>query len=128
MKQRSENAQTNTSGEQTPDIKPWQILQKKNAQQITGCPKEITLVLANRVYIPIAWKGSLTQYVGRIQRQFEGKDKVMVFDYVDQTLPTLQRMYQKRVKGYKTMGYTITEKGKDQLLQAPLNLEESQPK
>ncbi|WDE14690.1 DEAD/DEAH box helicase family protein [Thalassomonas haliotis] len=78
-----------------------------------------TLFLA----LPISWKGSLIQYVGRIQRQFEGKEKVLVYDYVDELLPMLQRMYQKRAKGYAAMDYTVTEKGEDQLLQAPLQLE-----
>jgi superfamily II DNA or RNA helicase len=71
--------------------------------------------------LPISWKGSLVQYVGRIQRQFKGKDKVMVFDYLDSSLPMLQRMYKKREKGYVAMGYTITEKS-DELLQANLDL------
>jgi len=79
-------------------------------------PKLDTLFLV----LPISWKGSLVQYVGRIQRQFEGKDKVMVFDYLDSSLPMLQRMYRKRAKGYAAMGYTITEKA-DELLQSNLN-------
>lgn len=81
-------------------------------------PKLDTLFLV----LPISWKGSLVQYVGRIQRQFEGKDKVIVFDYLDSALPMLQRMYQKRAKGYVAMGYTITEKA-EELLQAHLNLD-----
>ncbi|WP_157035387.1 hypothetical protein [Psychromonas ingrahamii] len=44
-----------------------------------------------------------------------------VFDYLDSSLPMLQRMYQKRAKGYAAMGYTITEKA-DELLQANLEL------
>ena len=82
-------------------------------------PKLDTLFLA----LPISWKGTLVQYVGRIQRQFAGKEKVIVFDYVD-TLPMLQRMYKKRAKGYDAMGYIITEKGEEQLLQANLELNE----
>lgn len=80
-------------------------------------PKLDTLFLV----LPISWKGTLVQYVGRIQRQFEGKDKVIVFDYLDSSLPMLQRMYQKRAKGYAAMGYTVTEKN-DELLQANLDL------
>ena len=81
-------------------------------------PKLDTLFLV----LPISWKGSLVQYVGRIQRQFEGKDKVIVFDYLDSSLPMLQRMYKKRAKGYAAMGYTITEKA-EELLQGNLNLD-----
>ncbi len=80
-------------------------------------PKLDTLLLV----LPISWKGSLVQYVGRIQRQFEGKDKVIVFDYLDSSLPMLQRMYKKREKGYEALGYSVTEKA-DELLQANLDL------
>jgi len=58
--------------------------------------------------MPIAWKGSLAQYAGRIHRESEGKDRVTIFDYVD-ALPMLQRMYGKRERGYKAMGYLITD-------------------
>ncbi len=66
-------------------------------------PQLDTLFLA----LPIAWKGSLTQYAGRIHRESQGKDRVTIFDYVDVSLPMLQRMYLKREKGYKAMGYQI---------------------
>ena len=72
--------------------------------------------------LPISWKGSLVQYVGRIQRQFEEKDKVIVFDYLDSSLPMLERMYKKREKGYAAMGFSITEKA-DELLQSNLGLD-----
>ncbi len=67
-------------------------------------PRLDTLFLA----MPIAWKGSLAQYAGRIHRESTGKDKVTIFDYVDASLPMLQRMFNKRKKGYKAMGYQIT--------------------
>ena len=55
-------------------------------------PRLDTLVLA----LPVSWKGSLIQYVGRIQRQYKGKTEVKVIDYVDTKLPMLQRMYKRR--------------------------------
>ena len=67
-------------------------------------PRLDTLFLA----LPISWKGSLAQYAGRIHRESEGKDRVTIFDYVDSSLPMLQRMYLKREKGYRAMGYKIT--------------------
>ncbi len=67
-------------------------------------PRLDTLFLA----LPISWKGSLVQYAGRIHRESEGKNLVTIFDYVDASLPMLQRMYNKREKGYKAMGYKIT--------------------
>ncbi|MDT8427248.1 MAG: DEAD/DEAH box helicase family protein [Pseudomonadales bacterium] len=66
-------------------------------------PRLDTLFLA----MPIAWKGSLAQYAGRIHRESDGKTQVTIHDYVDSGLPMLQRMFNKREKSYKTMGYTI---------------------
>jgi superfamily II DNA or RNA helicase len=66
-------------------------------------PKLDALFLA----MPIAWKGTLAQYAGRIHREYEGKHEVTIFDYVDINLPMLERMYNKRKKGYLAMGYTI---------------------
>ena len=66
-------------------------------------PRLDTLFLA----MPIAWKGSLSQYAGRIHRESEGKSVVTIHDYVDCGLPMLQRMFGKREKSYKAMGYTV---------------------
>lgn len=64
-------------------------------------PRLDTLFLA----MPIAWKGSLAQYAGRIHRESDGKERVTIHDYVDCSLPMLQRMFKKREKSYKAMGY-----------------------
>ncbi len=66
-------------------------------------PRLDTLLLA----MPIAWKGSLAQYAGRIHRESDGKERVTIHDYVDCSLPMLQRMFNKREKSYKAMGYQI---------------------
>jgi superfamily II DNA or RNA helicase len=66
-------------------------------------PRLDTLFLA----LPIAWKGSLAQYAGRIHRESDGKSCVTIYDYVDSSLPMLERMFLKRVKGYKAMGYQV---------------------
>ena len=57
--------------------------------------------------MPIAWKGSLAQYAGRIHRESHGKERVTIHDYVDCSLPMLLRMFKKREKSYKAMGYKI---------------------
>ena len=57
--------------------------------------------------MPIAWKGTLSQYVGRLHRQHAGKSEVRVYDYVDQNVPVLQRMAAKRRAGFRALGYTL---------------------
>ena len=64
-------------------------------------PRLDTLFLA----LPIAWKGKVAQYAGRLHRNYDGKTKVQVYDYVDVHIPVLERMYQKRVKSYSSIGY-----------------------
>jgi phosphatidylserine/phosphatidylglycerophosphate/cardiolipin synthase-like enzyme len=54
---------------------------------------------------PIAWKGTLAQYAGRLHREYPGKQDVMIYDYVDVHVPVLERMYHKRLTGYTRMGY-----------------------
>ena len=62
-----------------------------------------TLFLA----MPIAWKGTVVQYVGRLQRRFAGKSEVVVYDYVDRQVPMLARMFAKRLRAYTALGYEI---------------------
>jgi len=62
-----------------------------------------TLFLA----MPISWRGTLVQYAGRLHRLHEGKREVRIYDYVDQNVPMLMRMYEKRLKGYRSMGYKL---------------------
>ena len=64
-----------------------------------------TLFLA----MPISWKGTLQQYVGRLHRLCESKRIVRVYDYVDAYVPMLARMYERRLKGYSAIGYTVHE-------------------
>jgi superfamily II DNA or RNA helicase len=64
-------------------------------------PRLDTLFLA----MPISWKGTLQQYAGRSHRLYEGKKEVRVYDYVDVHVATLEKMYQKRLKGYAAIGY-----------------------
>jgi hypothetical protein len=57
--------------------------------------------------MPISWRGTLAQYVGRLHRDHDGKREVIVYDYVDTNVPMLARMAVKRAKGYKALGYTF---------------------
>jgi hypothetical protein len=57
--------------------------------------------------MPISWKRTLAQYVGRLHRQHEGKTEVLVVDYVHEAVPLLARMAAKRRAGYRALGYKI---------------------
>jgi len=72
-----------------------------------------TLFLA----LPVSWKGTLIQYAGRLHRLHPAKQEVRLFDYVDREVPMLLRMFQRRLRGYRSLGYARGE--------APLGLAES---
>ena len=56
---------------------------------------------------PFSWKGMLIQYTGRLNRAYHGKKEIQVFDYVDEKVPVLTRMYGRRLKGYRSLGFTV---------------------
>lgn len=58
--------------------------------------------------MPVSWKGRIIQYVGRLHREHEDKQKVIVYDYLD-NMKVLEKMYSRRLKGYKIAGYEIIE-------------------
>jgi len=64
-----------------------------------------TLVLA----MPISWVGTLQQYAGRLHREHATKTDVRIIDFVDTGHPALLRMWDKRQRGYRAMGYRIVE-------------------
>ena len=64
-------------------------------------PRLDTLFLA----LPISWKGLLTQYAGRLHREYEGKKDIRIYDYIDIHEPICDSMYRKRLKGYAAIGY-----------------------
>lgn len=59
--------------------------------------------------LPVSWKGTVEQYVGRLHRLHSGKKEVRVFDYVDHELPKLTRMFAKRLKSYRSLGYSVED-------------------
>ena len=71
-----------------------------------------TLFLA----MPVAWRGTLAQYVGRLHRLHPAKREVLVYDYVDEAVPLLRRMTQKRIRGYRNLGYLVDRPGGDRAL------------
>lgn len=62
-----------------------------------------TLVLS----MPVSWKGTLQQYAGRLHREHASKNDVRIIDFVDTGHPALLRMWDKRQRGYRAMGYRI---------------------
>ena len=99
---------------------------EKEFERLTSIPdSEERLIIATGKYIgegfddarldtlfltmPISWKGTLQQYVGRLHRNHDQKLEVQVYDYVDDKVPVLKAMYGKRVSGYKLMGYVTVD-------------------
>jgi len=76
-----------------------------------------TLFLA----LPISWRGTLTQYAGRLHRLNAAKKEVIIYDYVDFEVPVLARMHNKRRAAYKAMGYKIELPGTDKPLQMTIS-------
>jgi superfamily II DNA or RNA helicase/very-short-patch-repair endonuclease len=66
-------------------------------------PRLDTLFLA----LPVSWRGTIAQYVGRLHRVHEGKCAVRVYDYADLDVPVLARMFDRRCRGYEALGYTV---------------------
>lgn len=67
------------------------------------CPQLDTLFLA----FPVAFKGKLVQYTGRLMRTHEGKDRVSVYDFADSDVPVLKAMLQKRLRTYSALGFRV---------------------
>ena len=66
-------------------------------------PRLDTLIMAT----PVSFQSVVEQYAGRLNRNYTGKDDVIVFDYVDSHIPMFEKMYAKRLKAYKQIGYEI---------------------
>lgn len=62
-----------------------------------------TLFLA----LPVSWRGTIAQYVGRLHRLHDRKREVRVYDYADLNVPMLARMFDRRCRGYEALGYQI---------------------
>lgn len=56
---------------------------------------------------PISWRGTLQQYVGRIVRRHDSKNSIEVYDYVDINKVRFRKMYDKRKRAYKSLGFVI---------------------
>jgi superfamily II DNA or RNA helicase len=59
------------------------------------------------ITLPISWRGTVAQYVGRLHRLHEGKRDVRVYDYADLQVAMLDRMFSRRCRAYEAIGYTV---------------------
>lgn len=66
-------------------------------------PRLDTLFMA----MPVSFRSVVEQYAGRLNRDYEGKENVIVYDYVDSHIPMFDTMYAKRLKAYKQIGYEV---------------------
>ena len=57
--------------------------------------------------MPVSWRGTIAQYVGRLHRLHESKREVRVYDYADLDEPMLARMFEKRRRAYEGQGYAV---------------------
>lgn len=57
--------------------------------------------------MPVSFESIVTQYAGRLNRDYVGKVNVIVYDYVDSHIPMFDNMYAKRLKAYKQIGYDV---------------------
>lgn len=70
-------------------------------------PRLDTLMLA----APVSFSGRLEQYLGRLNRDYEGKSEVIVYDYIDSHIRTFDNMYAKRLRTYKRTGFQLIANG-----------------
>ncbi len=66
-------------------------------------PRLDTLLLA----LPVSWRGTVAQYVGRLHRLHEGKREVRVYDYADLNVKMFANMFDRRCRGYESLGYAV---------------------
>jgi superfamily II DNA or RNA helicase/very-short-patch-repair endonuclease len=96
---------------------------KQRQESMTNLDNGPTVILATGRYVgegfdcsrldtlfitmPVSWRGTVAQYVGRLHRLHDGKQVVQVYDYADLNVPMLERMFDKRCAGYEAVGYSI---------------------
>lgn len=68
-----------------------------------------TLLLA----LPVSWKGIVAQYAGRLHREYDGKTTCQVYDYVDLGNPICEKMYRRRLRAHKSIGYSAVNSAAD---------------
>ena len=72
-------------------------------------PRLDTLFLA----LPVSWKGVVAQYAGRLHREYDGKMTCQIYDYVDIGNAICEKMYRRRLRAYKSIGYATVNSADD---------------
>lgn len=96
---------------------------KQRLESMANSNEEATVILATGRYVgegfdcsrldtlfvtlPVSWRGTVAQYVGRLHRLHDSKKEVQVYDYADLNVPMLARMFNRRCAGYEAVGYSI---------------------
>ena len=97
---------------------------KEIFERIRECPDDVRrTILATGSYIgegfdeprldtlfltmPSSFKGKIVQYAGRLHRYHKDKQDIRIYDYVDKRVSVLERMFHRRLKTYKMLGYEI---------------------
>jgi len=82
---------------------PWVVATGKYIGEGFDDPRLDTLFLT----LPVSWRGTIAQYVGRLHRLYDGKRDVRVYDYADLDVPVLSRMFDRRCRACAAVGYSI---------------------
>ena len=56
---------------------------------------------------PVRFEGRLKQYVGRLNRTYQGKKDILIYDYVDSHIHFFNRQYRSRLASYRKEGFRI---------------------
>jgi superfamily II DNA or RNA helicase len=91
---------------QPPSPGSWRFAAGRYIGEGFDDPRLETLLLA----MPIAWKSTVVQYAGRLHRAHPVKREARIYDYVDIGLATLRRMYAKRLRAYRAIGYVAEDR------------------
>jgi superfamily II DNA or RNA helicase len=57
--------------------------------------------------LPVPWRGTLAQYAGRLHRLHDRKREVLIYDYADLDVTVLAKIFERRRRGYKAIGYDM---------------------
>lgn len=63
--------------------------------------------------MPVSWKGTIAQYNGRLHRGHYSKSEVVIYGYADMNVSMLTKMFERRLKGYKAIGYKSAKFGQN---------------